>query len=43
MGEPTEQKISYQTGKLQIMQMLQDARVNQGDKFGGRVFIITCG
>ena len=33
MGEAPGQKISYQTGKLQIMQMLQDARVNQGDKF----------
>jgi hypothetical protein len=33
MGELPGQKISYQTGKLQIMQMLQDARVNQGDKF----------
>jgi uncharacterized protein (DUF885 family) len=33
MGEAPGQKISYQRGKLQIMQMLQDARVSQGDKF----------
>ncbi len=33
MGESPGQKISYQAGKLQIMQMLQDARLNRGDKF----------
>jgi len=38
MGELPGQKISYQTGKLQIMQMLQDARVNQSDKFSVESF-----
>lgn len=38
MGELPGQKISYQTGKLQIMQMLQDARLHQGDKFRVEVF-----
>ena len=38
MGELPGQKTSYQTGKLQIMQMLQDARVNQGDKFSVESF-----
>jgi hypothetical protein len=33
MGELPRQKISYQTGKLQIMQMLQDAQLNQRDNF----------
>ena len=38
MGELPGQKIAYQIGKLQIMQMLQDARVNQGDKFSVESF-----
>jgi hypothetical protein len=38
MGELPGQKISYQTGKLQIMQMLQDARLNQGDEFSVESF-----
>jgi hypothetical protein len=38
MGELPGQKISYQTGKLQIMQMLQDARINHGDKFSVESF-----
>ena len=33
MGESPGQKVSYQAGKLQIMQMLVDARLKQGDKF----------
>ena len=33
MGELPGQKIAYQTGKLQIVQMLEDARLRQGDKF----------
>ena len=38
MGELPGQKISNQTGKLQIMEMLEDARVNQGDKFSVESF-----
>ncbi len=33
MGELPGQKIAYQTGKLQIVQMLEDARLKQGNKF----------
>jgi hypothetical protein len=33
MGKVPGQKISYQSGKLQILQMLHDARLKQGDKF----------
>ena len=33
MGELPGQKIAYEIGKLQIMEMLQDARFKQGDKF----------
>jgi uncharacterized protein (DUF885 family) len=33
MGEMPGQKIAYQTGKLQIVQMLEDARLKQGKKF----------
>ena len=33
MGELPGQKIAYQTGKLQIVQMLEDARLQQGNKF----------
>ncbi|HEX4696894.1 MAG TPA: DUF885 family protein, partial [Candidatus Udaeobacter sp.] len=32
------QAITYQTGKLQIMQFLADARMQQGDKFNLRAF-----
>jgi hypothetical protein len=38
MGEVPGQKISYQAGKLQILQLLQDARLNQGDKFSVESF-----
>jgi len=38
MGELPGQKISYQTGKLQIMQMLQDAQLNQRDNFNVESF-----
>jgi len=38
MGETPGQKIAYQTGKLQIMQMLKDARMKQGDNFSLRKF-----
>jgi hypothetical protein len=33
MGETPGQKISYQIGKLQILQMLEDARQKEGDQF----------
>lgn len=33
MGELPGQKIAYQIGKLQIVQMLEDARLKQGNKF----------
>ena len=38
MGETPGQKISYQIGKLQILQMLEDARQKQGEKFSLRRF-----
>jgi uncharacterized protein (DUF885 family) len=38
MGETPGQKIAYQTGKLQIMQMFEDARLKQGDTFSVRKF-----
>jgi hypothetical protein len=38
MGELPGQKIAYQTGKLQIVQMMEDARLKQGDKFSVRKF-----
>ena len=38
MGESPGQKIAYQTGKLQIMQMMEDARLKQGDTFSVRKF-----
>jgi len=38
MGEAPGQKISYQTGKLQIIQMMQDARLKQGPQFSVRSF-----
>jgi hypothetical protein len=38
LGELPGQKISYQTGKLQIMQMLQDAQLNQRDNFSVESF-----
>jgi hypothetical protein len=33
MGELPGQKIAYEIGKLQILELLQDARFKQGDKF----------
>jgi len=38
MGELPGQKIAYQTGKLQIVQMVEDARLKQGDTFSVRKF-----
>lgn len=38
MGETPGQKISYQIGKLQILQMLEDARQKQGEQFSLRKF-----
>ncbi len=38
MGETPGQKISYQIGKLQIIQMMEDARLMQGEQFSLRRF-----
>jgi uncharacterized protein (DUF885 family) len=38
MGETPGQKISYQIGKLQITQMMEDARLMQGEQFSLRRF-----
>jgi uncharacterized protein (DUF885 family) len=38
MGETPGQKIAYQTGKLQIVEMMEDARLKQGDTFSVRKF-----
>ncbi len=38
MGETPGQKISYQIGKLQIIQMMEDARQMQGEQFSLRRF-----
>lgn len=38
MGETPGQKISYQIGKLQIVEMLEDARQKQGQRFSLRKF-----
>jgi uncharacterized protein (DUF885 family) len=38
MSEWPGQKISYQIGKLQIMQLLSDARLKQGEAFDVRKF-----
>ena len=38
MIEIPGQKISYQAGKLQIVRMMADARIQQGDKFSVRAF-----
>jgi uncharacterized protein (DUF885 family) len=38
MGELPGQKIAYQTGKLQIIEMLADARLNQGKEFNLQKF-----
>ena len=38
MGELPGQKISYQTGKLQIVQMMEEARLKQGPQFSVRKF-----
>jgi uncharacterized protein (DUF885 family) len=43
MGEVPGQKISYQSGKLQILQMLHNARLKQGDNSAWRAFTITFG
>jgi hypothetical protein len=37
-GETPGQKISYQIGKLQIIQMMEDARLAQGEQFSVRKF-----
>ena len=38
MSEWPGQKISYQTGKLQIVQMMEEARLKQGQQFSVRKF-----
>lgn len=38
MSELPGQKISYQTGKLQIVQMMEEARLKQGEQFSLRKF-----
>jgi uncharacterized protein (DUF885 family) len=38
MGELPGQKIAYQTGKLQITQMMEEARLKLGDTFSVRKF-----
>jgi uncharacterized protein (DUF885 family) len=38
MGELPGQKIAYETGKLQIVHMLEDARLKQGNKFNLQKF-----
>jgi len=38
MGAAPGQKISYQVGKLQIVRMLNDARIKQGTRFSMRSF-----
>jgi uncharacterized protein (DUF885 family) len=38
MGAMPGQKISYQTGKLQIIRMMEDARLKQGEQFSMRGF-----
>ncbi|MFL6689592.1 MAG: DUF885 family protein, partial [Alphaproteobacteria bacterium] len=38
MGEAPGQKIAYQIGKLQILQMMADARLTQGERFSLRKF-----
>lgn len=38
MGELPGQKIAYQAGKLQIVQMLENARLKQGNKFNLQEF-----
>jgi uncharacterized protein (DUF885 family) len=38
MNEAPGQKISYQTGKLQIIKMMQEARLKQGEQFSVRKF-----
>jgi uncharacterized protein (DUF885 family) len=38
MGETPGQKISYQTGKLQIVNMMEAARLKQGEQFSVRDF-----
>jgi uncharacterized protein (DUF885 family) len=38
MGETPGQKIAYQAGKLQLLQMMEGARLQQGEKFSVRKF-----
>ncbi len=38
MGETPGQKIAYQIGKLQIVEMMEDARLKQGEHFSVREF-----
>jgi len=38
MGETPGQKISYQIGKLQIIEMLEESRQRQGERFSLRAF-----
>jgi uncharacterized protein (DUF885 family) len=38
MGQTPGQKISYQIGKLQIIRMMQQARLKQGAQFSLRKF-----
>ena len=38
MGVTPGQKIAYQAGKLQLLQMMEDARMQQGEKFSVRGF-----
>jgi uncharacterized protein (DUF885 family) len=38
MGEMPGQKIAYQIGKLQILEMLADARLKQGEHFSVQKF-----
>jgi Bacterial protein of unknown function (DUF885) len=38
MGETPGQKVSYQIGKLQIIRLMQEARIKQGEQFSMRKF-----
>jgi uncharacterized protein (DUF885 family) len=38
MGETPGQKVSYQIGKLQILRLMEDARLNQGQQFSMRKY-----
>jgi len=43
MGETPGQKISYQIGKLQIMQMLSEAQASKVRNSACAISTITCG